>query len=61
MAGKAMTKTQVLSSLAESTGLSKGQIDDVIEAIGSLIGNELKVSLEFVPQREIHRPVVGRE
>ncbi|GIT29423.1 MAG: hypothetical protein Ct9H300mP1_14690 [Planctomycetaceae bacterium] len=29
MAGKAMTKTQVLSNLAESTGLSKGQIEDV--------------------------------
>ena len=47
MAGKAMTKTQVLSSLAESTGLSKGQIDDVIDAIGSLIGNELNAGNPF--------------
>jgi len=47
MAGKAMTKTQVLSSLAESTGLSKGQIDDVIDAIGSLIGSELNAGNPF--------------
>ncbi len=41
MAGKAMTKTQVLTSLAESTGLSKGQVGDVIDALGGLIGSEL--------------------
>ena len=40
MAGKAMTKTQVLSNLAESTGLSKGQIEDVLGASGTLIGSE---------------------
>ena len=47
MAGKAMTKTQVLSSLAESTGLSKGQIEDVIGAIGTLIGSELNEGNPF--------------
>ena len=47
MAGKAMTKTQVLSSLAESTGLSKGQIEDVIGAIGTLIGTELNAGNPF--------------
>lgn len=47
MAGKAMTKTQVLSSLAESTGLSKGQVSDFIEALGSLIGSELNAGNPF--------------
>ena len=47
MAGKAMTKTQVLSNLAESTGLSKGQIEDVIGAIGTLIGTELNAGNPF--------------
>ena len=41
MAGKAMTKTQVLTSLAESTGLSKDQVSKLIESLGSLIGSEL--------------------
>ena len=47
MAGKAMTKTQVLTSLAESTGLSKGQIGDVIDALGDLIGSELNAGNPF--------------
>ena len=47
MAGKAMTKTQVLSNLAESTGLSKGQIEDVLGAIGTLIGTELNAGNPF--------------
>ena len=47
MAGKAMTKTQVLASLAESTGLSKGQVGDVIEAMGGLIGSELNAGNPF--------------
>ena len=47
MAGKAMTKTQVLTSLAESTGLSKGQVGDVIEAMGGLIGSELNAGNPF--------------
>ena len=47
MAGKAMTKTQVLSNLAESTGLSKGQIEDVLGAIGTLIGSELNAGNPF--------------
>jgi|TARA_B110000014_G_scaffold238475_1_gene205152 nucleoid DNA-binding protein len=47
MAGKAMTKTQVLASLAESTGLSKGQVSDFIEALGSLIGSELNAGNPF--------------
>ena len=47
MAGKAMTKTQVLSTLAESTGLSKGQIEDVLGAIGTLIGSELNAGNPF--------------
>jgi nucleoid DNA-binding protein len=47
MAGKAMTKTQVLSSLAESTGLSKGQVSDFIEALGALIGSELNAGNPF--------------
>ena len=47
MAGKAMTKTQVLASLAESTGLSKGQVGDVIEKMGRLIGSELNAGNPF--------------
>ena len=47
MAGKAMTKTQVLTSLAESTGLSKGQIGDVIDALSDLIGSELNAGNPF--------------
>ena len=47
MAGKAMTKTQVLTSLAESTGLSKGQVGEVIDAVGDLIGSELNAGNPF--------------
>jgi len=47
MAGKAMTKTQVLSSLAESTGLSKGQVGDLIESLATLIGSELNEGNAF--------------
>ena len=47
MAGKAMTKTQVLTSLAESTGLSKGQVSDLIEKLGTLIGSELNEGNAF--------------
>ena len=47
MAGKVMTKTQVLSSLAESTGLSKGQVSDLIEKLGTLIGSELNEGNAF--------------
>ena len=47
MAGKVMTKTQVLSSLAESTGLSKGQVSDLIEKLATLIGSELNEGNAF--------------
>lgn len=39
--GKPMTKTEVLSSLAESSGLSKQQIAGVLDNLAALIGDNL--------------------
>ena len=47
MAGKAMSKSQVLAALAESSGLSKKDVGDVIEAMGDLIGSELNSGNPF--------------
>jgi len=47
MAGKAMSKSQVLASLAEATGLSKKQIGSVIDELGNLIGSELNAGNAF--------------
>ena len=41
MAAKAMSKSQVVAALAESTGLTKADIGDVIEKLSDLIGSEL--------------------
>ncbi len=38
---KPMTKTEILASLAESTGLSKKEVGSVIEELGNLIGSNL--------------------
>ena len=40
-ASKPMTKTEILNSLAESTGLNKKEIGGVLEELGSLIGSNL--------------------
>ena len=40
-ANKPMTKTDILSSLAESTGLTKKEIGGVLEELGALIGSNL--------------------
>lgn len=40
-AAKAMTKTEVYNSLAESTGLSKKEVGSVFDALSDLIGSEL--------------------
>ena len=38
---KAMTKTEILTSLAESTGLSKKEVASVFDDLGGLIGKNL--------------------
>ena len=38
---KPMTKTEILSSLAESTGLTKKEVASVLEELGALIGKNL--------------------
>lgn len=40
-AKKPMTKSEILASLAESTGLSKKEIAGVLDELGGLIGNNL--------------------
>lgn len=39
--GKAMTKTEILTALAEGTGLSKKEIGSVFDELGTLIGKNL--------------------
>ena len=39
--GKPMTKTDMLSALAEATDLTKKEVGTVIDALGDLIGQEL--------------------
>jgi nucleoid DNA-binding protein len=41
MPGKAMTKSEVHASLAETTGLSKKQVDQVFTSLAELIGENL--------------------
>ena len=40
-AAKPLTKTEVMNSLAEATGLSKKEIAGVLDALGNLIGESL--------------------
>ena len=40
-AGKPMTKTEILNSLADSTGLNKKEVAGVLEELGTLIGKNL--------------------
>ena len=40
-AAKPMTKTEILSALAEGTGLSKKEVGCVLEELGSIIGKSL--------------------
>jgi len=39
--GKSMSKSEVMASLADASGLTKKQIAGVIEALGDLIGKNL--------------------
>lgn len=47
MAGKAMSKSQVLAALAEKSGLSKADVGGLIEELGDLIGSELNAGNPF--------------
>ncbi len=47
MAAKAKTKSQVLSGLAEATGLSKGDVSGVLDALAGMIGSELNAGNPF--------------
>ena len=38
---KAMTKTEILTALAESTGLNKKEVASVLDDLGALIGKNL--------------------
>lgn len=40
-AGKPMTKSEILNSLADSTGLNKKEVASVLEELGALIGKNL--------------------
>ncbi|MCR9117784.1 MAG: HU family DNA-binding protein [bacterium] len=40
-AQKPMTKTEILASLAESTGLTKKEVASVFEGLGTLLGENL--------------------
>jgi len=39
---KAMTKAQMAAEVAAKTGLSKAQVNDVFQAMGEVVGSELK-------------------
>ncbi len=41
---KAMTKTEILNSLAEATGVQKKDVSNILEELGSLIAQNLKKS-----------------
>lgn len=41
MAAKSMSKTEVLNSLAESTGLSKKEIGVILDELAGLIGSQI--------------------
>ena len=43
-AKKPMTKSEILSSLSESTGFTKKEVAGLLEDLGSLIGKNLKKS-----------------
>ena len=43
-----MTKSQILASLAESTNLSKKDVDNLLENLTNLAYKEVKSSWEFV-------------
>ncbi len=41
MAAKSISKTEVLNSLAESTGMSKKEVANVLDELGALIGRNI--------------------
>jgi nucleoid DNA-binding protein len=41
---KAMTKTEILNSLAEATGVQKKDVSNILEELGNLIAQNLKKS-----------------
>ncbi len=41
-AKKAMTKSEIMASLSETTGLSKKDVSNVLDGLGELIGKSLK-------------------
>jgi len=42
-----MSKTQLISDLAQKTNLAKGQVSDILEALASLATQTLKTEGEF--------------
>ncbi len=42
MAGKSMTKSEFVNQIAERSGLNKKQASTVLEAVGSIVAEQLK-------------------
>jgi nucleoid DNA-binding protein len=61
MASKAATKSEIMKSLSDSTGLSKKEVAAVFDALGGVIKVQLKKANVFmlpglVKLRVIHKP-----
>jgi nucleoid DNA-binding protein len=68
---KRMSKTQILTELAERTGLGKKEVQNVFDALGALCARELgaqgpgelilpdlvKLKVKITPAREAHRGI----
>jgi DNA-binding protein HU-beta len=40
--GKGLTKSQLVSKVADKTGLSKSQVNDVLDSLQAVVGEEVK-------------------
>jgi DNA-binding protein HU-beta len=48
MAGKVMTKSQLVSTIAEKAGITKATANEILDIIGSTAVNETKKNGQFV-------------
>ena len=46
MAGKSMTKSEFVNQIAERSGLNKKQASTVLEAVGSIVAEQLKSGVD---------------
>ncbi|MFS4438201.1 HU family DNA-binding protein [Paracoccaceae bacterium GXU_MW_L88] len=73
MTKKAMTKTQLVSALAEETGLEKTKVNGMLEALTKVITNEVsdggavtlpglgKFACRARPERMVRNPATGEQ